>query len=66
MNKKKKLWIGVISLVLAFLMFSVLLMIQKSMQKEPVYAEVICVKDTVSENMVITKQNVNQYFERKK
>lgn len=65
MNKNKKLWIGVISLVLAFLMFSVLLMIQKSMQEEPVYAEVICVKDTVSENMVITEQNVKQYFERK-
>ena len=65
MNKNKKLWIGVISLVLAFLMFSVLFMIQKSMQEEPVYAEVICVKAPVSENLVITKQNVNQYFERK-
>ncbi len=63
MNKNKKLWIGVISLVLAFLMFSVLFMIQKSMQEEPVYAEVICVKDTVSQNMVITEQNVKQYFE---
>ncbi len=65
MNKNKKLWIGVISLVLAFLMFSVLFMIQKSMQEKPVCAEVICVKDTVSQNMVITEQNVNQYFERK-
>lgn len=62
MNKNKKLWIGIISLVLAFLMFAVLLMIQKNMNKEPVYADVICVRDTVPKNTVITEQNANQYF----
>lgn len=66
MNKSKKLLVGVISFVLALLMFAVLLMIQKSMNEEPVYEEVICVKSVVPENMVITEQNISQYFEVKK
>ena len=66
MNKNKKLWVGVVSLVLAFLMFSVLLMIQKNMHKEPEYEEVICVKNEVSKNVIITEQNANQYFETRK
>lgn len=66
MNKNKKLWIGVVSLVLAFLVFSVLLMIQKSMYKEPIYEEVICVKNAVVENVIITEQNANQYFEERR
>lgn len=66
MNKNKKLWIGVVSLVLAFLVFSVLLMIQKSMNKEPIYEEVICVKNAVVENVIITEQNANQYFEERR
>lgn len=66
MNKNKKLWIGIISFVLAFLMFVVLLMIQKSMNEETVYEEVICAKSVVPENMIITEKNVSQYFEVKK
>ena len=58
MNKNKKLWIGVISLVLAFLMYTVLLMIQKNMNEEPVYKEVLCVKNIVPENVLITTQNI--------
>ena len=66
MNKNKKLWIGVISFVLAFLMFAVLLMIQKSMNEEPVYEEVICAKCAVARNTIITEQNISRYFEVKK
>ncbi len=63
MNKNKKLWIGIISLVLAFLVFSVLLMIEKNMHKEPIYKEVIRVKNPISKSELITEQNVNEYFE---
>lgn len=66
MNNKRKLWIGVISFVLAFLVFVVLMMIQSSMQQEVVYEEVWCVKNTVPEKLRITEQNVSQYFEMKR
>ena len=65
MNKNKKLWVGAISVVLAFLLFVVLLMIQRNMLEEPVYKEVICAKVAVSESTLITEQNISQYFERK-
>ena len=64
MKKNKKLWIGVISFVLAFLLFVVLLMIQSSMKEEPVYEEVICARVSVAKNTLITEQNITQYFER--
>ncbi len=63
MNKNKKLWIGVISFVLAFLVFVVLLTIQKSMNEDPVYEEVVCAKISIPQNINITEQNADQYFE---
>lgn len=66
MNKNKKLWIGVISFILAFLMFSVLLMIQKSMNEEPMYEEVLCAKTSVAQNTIITEQNAEKFFELRK
>lgn len=64
MKKDKKLWMGVISFVLAFLLFGVLLMIQSNMRQEPVYEEVICAKVPVVKNTLVTEQNIMQYFER--
>jgi hypothetical protein len=63
MSKKKKLWIGVTSLVLAFLIFLVLLMIQKNMNKEPTYVEVMCVKEPIAKDTLVTEKNRDRYFE---
>lgn len=65
MSKNKKLWIGVISLVMAFLLFAVLLMVQQSMKEEPVYEEVMCAKTMVSKNIRITEQNIERYLEQR-
>lgn len=64
MNKNKKIWIGVISLGLALLLFAVLLMIQKSMMEEPVSEQVVCAKATIPENIVLTKENLSLYVEQ--
>jgi hypothetical protein len=66
MNKNRKLWIGVISLLLAGLLFTVLLMIQSSMNKEPVYVEVLRVKNEISRNTKITEENFALYLEEAK
>lgn len=63
MNKNKKLWIGLISLVLAGLLFAVLLMIQRSINEEPVYEEVLRAKSAILQNTRITEENVEQYIE---
>lgn len=64
MNKNKKVWIGVISLGLALLLFVVLLMIQRSMMEEPVSEQVICAKAPIPENIVLTKENLSLYVEQ--
>lgn len=62
MNKNKKLWIGVISLTLALMMFAVLLIVQKSMQQEPVYEKVLCANTIIPENTKITEANIDSYI----
>ena len=61
MNKNKKIWIGVISLGLALLLFGVLIMIQQSMMEEPPSKWVICAKANIPENMVLTEENISLY-----
>lgn len=63
MNKRKKLGICVVSFVLAFLMFAVLLVLQKSMNEEMVYEEVLCVKGQLLKNTLLTQENIGQYLE---
>lgn len=65
MNKNKKLWIGVISLALALMLFAVLLIVQKSMQQEPVYEKVLCASTTIPENTKITEANIDTYIRAK-
>lgn len=66
MKKYKNLWIGVISVGLALLIFGVLLFVQKAMREEPVYEEVLCAKETIEAQVVITEANASQYLEMKK
>jgi len=66
MNKNRKLWVGIISLGLAGLLFTVLLMIQSSMNKEPVYEEILRVKNQISRNTRITEENFALYLEKAK
>lgn len=61
MNKHKKIWIGIISLGLALLLFAVLIMIQQSMMEEPESTWVICAKANIPENMVLTEENISLY-----
>ena len=65
MNKNKKLWIGIISLTLAILLFAILLIVRSSMQEEPEYKTVLCAKTSISEDMQITQKNAEQYLEEK-
>lgn len=65
MNKNKKLWIGIISLTLAILLFAILLIVQGSMQEKPEYKTVLCAKVDISENILITEKNAEQYLEAK-
>ena len=64
MNKNKKIWIGVISLGLALLLFTVLLMIQQSMMEKPVSEWVLCAKTKIPENVVLTEENISLYTEK--
>lgn len=64
MNKNKKLWIGVISLGLALMLFAVLLIVQRSMQEEPVYQRVFCAKTAIPENTKITEENIDTYIKQ--
>lgn len=66
MNKNKKIWIGVISLGLALLLFAVLLMIQQSMKEEPASEWVICSKANIPEKVVLTEDNISLYTEMQK
>ncbi|MBR3761175.1 MAG: hypothetical protein IKK59_00375 [Lachnospiraceae bacterium] len=64
MNKNKKLWIGVISLALALMLFAVLLIVQKSMQEEPVYQKVLCANTTIPQSTKITAENIDTYIKQ--
>ncbi len=64
MNKNKKLWIGVISLALALMLFAVLLIVQKSMQQEPVYEKVLCANTTIPQSTKITEENIDTYIKQ--
>lgn len=66
MSKKKKLWIGLTSLIVAFLMFSVLLVIQKNRNPEPIYVDVVCIREPVPEDTLVTEDNIERYFETRK
>lgn len=66
MKKNKKLWLGMVSIVLALLLFSVLLVIQHSMNREPVYEKVLCAKQMIPAQIVMTPQNIEQYVEEKR
>lgn len=63
MNKNKKIWVGIISLTLALLLFAILLIIKKSMEEEPEYAMVFRAKADIVQNMLLTKDNFDQYVE---
>lgn len=65
MNKNKKIWIGGISLLLALLLFTVLLIIQQSMKEEPQSDWVICAKTDIPQNVVFTEENLSSYVEKK-
>jgi hypothetical protein len=58
MNKKKKIWIGVISLVLALLLFMVLMVIQQSMQAKPESKCVLFAKEGIPQSVVLTEENI--------
>ena len=65
MNKKRKVWIGVISLILAMLLFLALLVIQQSMQEKPESKWVLCAKEGIPKNVVLTEENISLYTEKK-
>ena len=65
MNKKKKVWIGVISIVLALLLFMVLMVIQQSMQEKPESKWVLCAKEGIPKSVVLTEENISVYTEKK-
>ncbi len=65
MDKNKKVWIGVISLGMALLLFAVLMMIQQSMLKEPEKEWVICAKQEIPDKVILTEANVAVYTERR-
>ena len=58
MNKNKKLWVGIISLTLALLLF-----VKKSLEEEQECATVFRAKSDMMENMLLTKDNFDQYVE---
>lgn len=66
MKRYKKLWLGLTSVGLAVLVFMVLLLVQQSAKKGPVYEEVLCAKSAIEQSVVITEQNISQYVEIKK
>ena len=65
MKKHKNLWIGAVSVGLALLVFCVLLLVQKNMKEEPVYEPVLCAKERIEEQVVITEENASKYVEIK-
>lgn len=65
MNKNKKMWVGIISLTLAILIFAIFLIVQKSMQEEPECRMILCAKIQIPENTHITEENAAQYLEQK-
>lgn len=66
MKKHKNLWIGIVSVGLALLVFCVLLFVQKRMKEEPVYEPVLCAKESIDARVVITEENASKYIEMKK
>ena len=65
MKKHKNLWISISSIVLAMLIFSVLLLIQQSMKKEPELKTILCAKEGIEKQVVITKENASRYLEER-
>ena len=66
MKKHKNLWIGIVSIGLALLVFCVLLLVQERMKEKPVYEAVLCAKEGIDEQVVITEENALRYIEIKK
>ncbi len=65
MNRNKKLWIGIISLILSILVFAIFMIIQSSMLEKPEYKIVLCAKVDIPEHMLITEKNAEQYLTTK-
>lgn len=65
MKSKKKIWIGIVSLVLALLLFAALLLIEASMKKEPPYKRVVCVKEKTAPGTRYQEHNIEELLEMK-
>ena len=63
MQKYKKLWLGLMSIGLSLLMFIVLVIVQRSMQEEPVYEKVLCAKKEITSDILLKEENISQYVE---
>lgn len=65
MNKKKKVGIGVISLILAIMLFIVMMIIQQSMKEKPESRWVLCAREGIPRSVVLTEENISLYTEKK-
>lgn len=65
MNKNKKIWIGIVSFILAAGLFGVLLAVELKAKQDTVYVTAVCAKSVVPENVRITQQNADQYLEER-
>lgn len=65
MNEKRKFWIGVISLVLALVLFMALLVIQYSMKEKPESKGVFIAKERIPKSLILTEENILSYTEKK-
>ncbi len=63
MKEKRKVWIGVISTVLAILIFVAILCVQMAGQEEIVYATVVSAKTQIAANTVLTASDLETYLE---
>ncbi len=63
MRKYKKLWLGLISVGLALLVFIILMLIQQSMRKEPIYDEVLIANTTETTTEMIREAPLQEYAE---
>ncbi len=65
MKDKRKVWIGVISTVLAILIFAAILCVQMAGQEEITYVTVVSAKTRIAENTVLTAAALETYLELK-
>ena len=65
MKEKRKIWIGVISTVLAVLIFIAVLCIQMAGQEEITYITVVSAKTQIARNTVLTASDLETLLELK-